>query len=673
MKKGISIALGIIVLMTVVVVVLSGDGDGECEAPTSQSSAGGDFAYPVDRQYKVSSPFGPRWGTEHQGVDFAAPHGSPIYAFAAGKVVDARDTGVAGFGGWVVIDHEIEGKKVSTVYGHQDPGGNLVKQGETVKAGQQIAKVGNSGQSTGPHLHFEVWEGGRLSGGKPVDPEQGWLEKADETAGRAASGASVFIIGDSLTVAAEAHLKKKIPGVEIDAKVGRQYGEGLRILQEKDVQASTVFMLLGTNGAFSADDIAETKKAAAGAQVILMTVGGAAVSSAPSVNNVVKSSRLPFVDWAQAVKADPALVGEDGIHPTATGAEKFADLVASKVSAGSSSERRAPAAASGERQDGESIEDFRARQIVGRGEERGEDEDTILAALAAAKVESQMKMLASEAVPESMQYPNDGVVPGDYDSVGLFQTRVSVHGPKHGGVKGLMDPKVQIDWFYDTAKTVTDSSTPWLLAANVEQPRADLRGKYALEEEYAREKYKQFSGNSAGSLGDASAKDCGGSLEGSITNGDLGNKILGYARKQFGLPYVWGGGDHHGPTGGGFDCSGLTMYAVYQATDGEVALLHHTDQQEAHSALKTVSWEDRKPGDLLFFPGASSANPWEKYHHVSIYSGEKDGKAMQYEAQTYGVNSGEYPVRMTEGIVVKRVTISTATSEKATDEQEKDS
>lgn len=673
MKKGLGIAVGLTVLMTLVVVVLS-NGDGECELPTNQSNASGNFAYPVDRQYEISSPFGPRWGTEHQGVDFAAPQGSPIYAFAAGTVVDARDTGVAGFGGWVVIDHEIEGKKVSTVYGHQDPGGNLVKAGETVKAGQQIAKVGNSGQSTGPHLHFEVWDGGRLSGGRPVDPEEGWLEKTNESAAQPASGDSVLIIGDSLTVGAEAHLKKKIPGVEIDAKVGRQYGEGLRILQQKDAHASTVFMLLGTNGAFSADDVAEAKKAANDAQIILMTVGGPGVSSSQSVNRVVKNSGLSFVDWAQAVKEDPALIGSDGIHPTTAGSEKFAGLIADKVSAEPADDRGdgAPAAVSGEREDGEAIEDFRARQIVGRGEERGEKEETILAALAAAQVESGTKMLASRAVPESMQYPNDGVAPGDYDSVGLFQTRVSIHGPKYGGVKGLMDPMTQIDWFYDAAQGVT-GATPWELAANVERPREDLRGKYALQEDHARKKFAEFTGKGAGSASDPSAKDCGGSLDGSINNSDLGNKILGYARKQFGLPYVWGGGDHHGPTGGGFDCSGLTMYAVYQATDGHVALLHHTDQQEAHSSLKTVSWEDRKPGDLLFFPGASSANPWEKYHHVSIYSGEKDGKAMQYEAQTFGVNSGEYPVRMTEGVVVKRVTMSTDTSEKTTDEQEKDS
>ena len=126
---------------------------------------------------------------------------------------------------------------------------------------------------------------------------------------------------------------------------------------------------------------------------------------------------------------------------------------------------------------------------------------------------------------------------------------------------------------------------------------------------------------------------------------------------------MWGGGDWHGPTQGGFDCSGLTMYAIYQASDGKIQLLHHTDEQEAHPQMKTVSWEERQPGDLLYFSGSSAENPGEKFHHVSIYSGEKDGIAMQYEAQTYGVNSGEYPVRLGETIVVKRAVLPDSNSE----------
>src|SRR6185369_8357664 len=76
----------------------------------------------------------------------------------------------SGFGQWIVVDSQTRTGLVSTVYGHMYPNGVLVRQGATVTAGQHIADVGSNGQSTGPHLHFEYWEGGRLNHGQAVDP-----------------------------------------------------------------------------------------------------------------------------------------------------------------------------------------------------------------------------------------------------------------------------------------------------------------------------------------------------------------------------------------------------------------------------------------------------------------------------------------------------------------------
>ncbi len=124
--------------------------------------------------YQLTSGFGGRTnpvsgGSEdHRGQDFGAPAGTPITAAGAGTVVEAGPAG--GFGQWIVIDHQLDGRPVSTVYGHMWPADVGVSEGEQVRAGQHIARVGSNGQSTGPHLHFEVWEGGRLSGGRAVDP-----------------------------------------------------------------------------------------------------------------------------------------------------------------------------------------------------------------------------------------------------------------------------------------------------------------------------------------------------------------------------------------------------------------------------------------------------------------------------------------------------------------------
>jgi len=94
----------------------------------------------------------------HEGLDFAAPSGTPILAASGGVVLEAKFQ--PGFGNMVEIDH---GDGLITRYAHASS--LMVKQGQLVDRGQQVARVGSSGRSTGPHLHFEV----RLAG-QPLDP-----------------------------------------------------------------------------------------------------------------------------------------------------------------------------------------------------------------------------------------------------------------------------------------------------------------------------------------------------------------------------------------------------------------------------------------------------------------------------------------------------------------------
>ncbi|MGG7104571.1 peptidoglycan DD-metalloendopeptidase family protein [Rhodococcus sp. 24CO] len=146
----------------------------DCLGGTGTSAISGDmiappgsFIKPVDPSLvEFTSPFGERWGEQHKGIDLAGPIGTPIYAATDGTVADAGEA--SGFGQWVVLDHVIDGQLTSTVYGHIDT--YVVEAGQQVRAGQQIATIGNRGQSTGPHLHFEIWPGGR-AGGAAVDPK----------------------------------------------------------------------------------------------------------------------------------------------------------------------------------------------------------------------------------------------------------------------------------------------------------------------------------------------------------------------------------------------------------------------------------------------------------------------------------------------------------------------
>jgi murein DD-endopeptidase MepM/ murein hydrolase activator NlpD len=102
---------------------------------------------------RVTSCYGPRWGTMHQGVDIAAPIGTPIYVPEDGVVLQAG--AASGFGQAVYVQH---GDGQITLYGHVNQ--FYVGAGQVVQAGDHIADVGNKGQSTGPHLHFEVHQGG---------------------------------------------------------------------------------------------------------------------------------------------------------------------------------------------------------------------------------------------------------------------------------------------------------------------------------------------------------------------------------------------------------------------------------------------------------------------------------------------------------------------------------
>jgi len=118
-------------------------------AVTVDSNAPDVWLLPMKYPYTVTSMFGPRWGRLHWGIDLAAPTGTPIYAVHEGTVIDSSYE--SGFGLHVTIDH---GNGVTIFYAHASE--LLIGVGARVTAGQLIAKVGSTGNSTGPHLHFEI-------------------------------------------------------------------------------------------------------------------------------------------------------------------------------------------------------------------------------------------------------------------------------------------------------------------------------------------------------------------------------------------------------------------------------------------------------------------------------------------------------------------------------------
>jgi len=112
------------------------------------------FDIPVKDNFRFTSGFGPRWGRMHSGTDFAGPIGTPIYSTADGVVTFAGWS--SGYGRLIKIQHEFG---IETRYAHLNK--ISVNVGERVSRGERIGDMGNSGRSTGPHLHYEVRVGGQ--------------------------------------------------------------------------------------------------------------------------------------------------------------------------------------------------------------------------------------------------------------------------------------------------------------------------------------------------------------------------------------------------------------------------------------------------------------------------------------------------------------------------------
>lgn len=130
---------------------------------TAGGATGGAFARPVSG--RLTSSYGSRAGGTHYGLDVANRIGTPIRAAASGVVISAGPA--SGFGMWVRVRHD---DGTTTVYGHINKA--LVEVGQEVDAGETIAEVGNRGQSTGPHLHFEA----HSADGEKLDPGR-WLDR----------------------------------------------------------------------------------------------------------------------------------------------------------------------------------------------------------------------------------------------------------------------------------------------------------------------------------------------------------------------------------------------------------------------------------------------------------------------------------------------------------------
>lgn len=146
------------------------------DASSFTNDPNGTIQWPFLTGVPITSGFGGRQvegcsfcSTNHMGVDFAPGEGTPIRVIAAGTVIKVQaDDG--GFGNDVWVEHDVDGKQFTSVYGHMEDNSFKVVKGQQVEVGDELGLVGSTGNSTGPHLHLEVHVDG-----VPVDP-LAWLK-----------------------------------------------------------------------------------------------------------------------------------------------------------------------------------------------------------------------------------------------------------------------------------------------------------------------------------------------------------------------------------------------------------------------------------------------------------------------------------------------------------------
>lgn len=649
-KTTLPILIGLIVVASAALVGLGSDNpknDNDClpgQATSGATVAGGAKSMPLKAgTYKVGSPYGPRDGGFHRGQDFEAPLGTPIYAAIDGTVAEAGPA--TGFGTWVVVDSTVDGKKLSTVYGHENAASLKVHKGDQVTAGvTELATVGSEGESSGPHLHFEVWPGGRLTGGSAVDPMP-WLKGAKDPAG---SGTTTGTDPPAL-VANTAPASPTSANVVPAAATGPSLPPlPARMGSEAHWQVDTIrvaravaqkFPQLQTIGGWRPYDAYPDHPSGRAADIMIPgydTPAGKALGS--QIADYVMANKdvfqVDYIIWQQTYRPaqGPSNKMEDRGSPT----QNHMDHVhVTTVGHGMPKPGQNYGLAPGGVIQGPTGGQAGCGPIAPGGGGAGLKPGSVPAAFEPWIIKAATTCPEVTAPIIAAQLENEGGFNVNAHNAGSGADGPAQFLPATWAAKGVdgdgngtKDPRsiadavmTQAAYDCELAKIAKDDLGKGKLKGDLTELYLSMYncGPGATEAQGGVCQNSQTL-NYVRNIPARARSQFSAPMNLGVSGGTFGLRALAAAVRWKGSPYVWGGGDVNGPTTGqggsesGFDCSGLALNAIAAASNGQIVLNHLASDQLHDPRGRAVSTAALAPGDLVFPAGD---NP----PHVAIYAG----------------------------------------------------
>ncbi|MCZ4587694.1 peptidoglycan DD-metalloendopeptidase family protein [Rhodococcus opacus] len=642
--------------------------------------------------YTISSGWGMRDGGMHNGSDFAAPAGTPIYAAADGEVTIAGP--MSGYGHVIVVRHTLNGQRVDTLYGHMFADGVLAKVGDKVRGGQHIANIGNDGDSSGAHLHFSLHPGGYTDYNSGIDPMPWLTQDLPADSSRAAAPPEFTPIEPNAPPGENPFVALTAPAAEmvaLPAAKGTESGmqvDGVRVMRA----AAAKFPAITTIGGLRPGD---TGDHGSGRAVDIMIPDYKSPDGIKLGDDIVEYFQLnvdffhiDYLIWQQrlwqngswsamedrgddtenhldhvhvslagggAPNGDTRYGTAPGVTPNSPPAILAADTLTSTLDCVTPSTSGGGGVA-----DGSVPEKYRAAVIAA-----GSMCPEIKPPLIAGQLEQESGF--QEQVTSAGDGVNDGgaegmaqFMPGTWATMGVDSGLDKDGRPESPNAPDPFNPFDAIAAQGKYMCYIVDQLKPHVASGKVRGDIVDLAlagynaGEGAVIEyggippfgqtqayvpgiRARMAKYEANIGSTPGTSGGGPAITVAGS--------PFARATIEAASRQQGLPYVWGGGGPDGPTAGqgngelGFDCSGLVLYAVAQAS-GNRTLLPRTTWGQVETGT-AVSKENIQPGDAVYSNNTG---------HVAIWLG--DGKVL--EAQTFGVPVGVHPFDLNNAENIRR-------------------